>query len=228
MRTMLVLATLLGAFGGITTQAPLSWVTGERLALADPDAQALGTIWDGSIAHIDGLPPVRTRLEGRQVILTASGPQLDMQGIAAPGRLSDIALSLPVASLARFDPRLSGLGGDVSLTVDELIFDGARCASASGQASTDVLAVNTTSWRWQGPPLSGPISCEEGDVLIAMDGQDASGSVEARIRISPAGPYRTEVTVQTSDPAAGAVLPLFGFDASGTNRWRLNESGAWQ
>jgi len=224
----IIVCAVLGAAVGIARQAPLGWFASDNLSLADPSAKALGTIWNGHIAHIEGLPPISTQLEGRQIVFAADGSQLKMQGVAAPGRISDIDLNLPIASLTRFDGRLSGLSGDIGLRLEELITTEGKCVSASGSAATNVLAVNAARWQWTGPELNGPISCEEGAVVITMDGMSGSDTVRARIAISPNGPYRTDVTIDTPDPNAAAVLPLFGFERLGGQAYRLSESGAWQ
>jgi hypothetical protein len=224
----ILLTALLGGAIGLAQQVPLSWFAGENLTLADPNARALGTVWDGHIAHIEGLPPIATQLEGRKIVLAADGAQLKMTGVAEPGRLSDIALNLPIRSLARFDPRLAGLNGEIDLRLDELLIEGNACTQASGSAMTDVLALNAATWQWAGPEMQGPIACEEGAVVITMEGADASGTVDVRIAISPSGPYRTDVNLYTPDPNAAAILPLFGFERGAGDTYRISESGAWQ
>lgn len=224
----LIAAVLLGGLVGIVKQAPLAWIVGDRLVIADPEAMAMGTVWAGHIAYIEGLPPISTELNRTQVTLTANGGQLEMSGVASPQGLSDLSLILAINSLKRFDPRLAGLQGEISLNIDEMLFSEARCLTATGQASTDVLAVNNARWQWVGPRLNGPIQCQDGGVIIDLAGQNATASVAAQIAIDPSGPYRTTVIVDTTDPGAALVLPLFGFERTGQSAFRLSESGAWQ
>ena len=223
----LALAGAIGAVAGLLTQLPLAWAVGDRLAPADPDAKALGTVWSGHIAHIDGLPPIATTLRGTTVELAADAPRMRLAALATTNSLSDVSLSLPVASLARFDPRLDGIDGELNLQLAELTLADGQCTSASGTADTDVLAVNRSSWQWSGPRLSGPVTCEDGSVVIAMTGRDGTGSVDATFRISPSGPYRTEITLTSPDPRASTFLPLFGFQPRGADSYSISEAGRW-
>jgi hypothetical protein len=42
------------------------------------------------------------------------------------------------------------------------------------------------------------------------------------------GVYQSDVTVTTTDPAAGNVLTLFGFNPAGNGDYRLSEQGRWR
>ena len=227
MRRLAVISGLLGAVLGVVSQVPLAWAVEGGVKQADPEAAAHGTVWDGTLAHIDGLPPISTRLRGTTMSLSADAHTLRLAAAASPQAIRDVSLSLPIATLARFDTRMQGLLGEVRLVADEIVIRDGACTSASGTAFTDVLAVNAANWEWRGPELSGPISCEDGSVVVAMNGSDASGQVTARVAISPSGPYRTDITMSGLDPRASAVLPLFGFQPAGGGSFTLRESGAW-
>ena len=221
-------AGVLGLLLGLLTRIPLAWVLGGSLSGFDANARAVGTVWNGAVVGIDGLPPIQTRLRGTEVELTADGPTLTLRARAGRSSLSDVALTSPIAALARFDPRLAGLDGEAAITLERVEFAQGRCTAAIGTAATDVLASNAARWSWQGPKLSGPVTCEEGEVVLSLEGEDATQAATARLQIDPAGPYRTEVGLSTDEPGAGLVLPLFGFEPAGANRWRLSESGSWQ
>ena len=227
MTRLAIVAALVGATLGVIAQVPLTWAAGDSVALADADAAAHGTVWEGTLAHIDGLPPIATRLRGTTMTMSADAPTLRLAAAASPRAIRDISLSLPIATLARFDARMEGLAGEVRLVADEIVINDGTCTSASGTAFTNVLAVNAASWEWSGPELSGPITCEDGSVVIALSGAEATGDVTARVAISPSGPYRTDITMSDLDPRAGAILPLFGFQPAGGGSFTLNESGAW-
>ena len=225
---IIVVAAVVGLLVGLLTRVPLAWVLGDSLSGLDANARAVGTVWRGAVVGIDGLPPIQTRLRGTEVELTADGPTLTLRARAGRSSLRDVALSSPIAALARFDPRLAGLDGEAAITLQRVEFAQGRCTAATGTAATDVLASNAARWSWQGPALSGPVTCEEGELVLSLEGEDASQAATARLRIDPAGPYRTEVGLSTNEPGAGLVLPLFGFEPAGTDRWRLSESGSWQ
>ena len=228
MRGLWLGGAVVGAVTGGLAALPLAWVAGDRLAALDPDMAALGSVWQGTLAHIDGLPPVFTRLDGRSVLVNADAPGFRLEARAGADALSDTSLSMPVRALARFDARLSGLAGEVGAEIAALRFEGGACAEASGTARTDLLARNAGAWGgWRGPELSGPVTCENGEVVVSLAGRDASQTVEARVAISPTGSYRASVDIATREPGAQAVLPLFGFSPTASG-WRLSESGSWR
>jgi len=228
MKRLVVILAALCLILGALSRLPLAWFVGDDLSTLDPDARAIGTLWNGAVIGIDGLPPIQTSLSGTSMALTADGPTLRLDGTARTSGLTNTTLSTPIRSLARFDPRLSGLAGQASFTLDSLTIDDGQCVSAVGTASTDVLAANATRWGWQGPTLSGPITCENGQIVIDLGGEQSGQSATVRLSLDLSGPYRTDITLDTQDPAASAILPLFGFERAGNTSWRISEAGSWQ
>lgn len=142
------------------------------------------------------------------------------------GRISDAKLSAPVNLIAYFDNRLAGIEGDFNADISEATF-GQSCEAASGIARTDVLMRNRAAWDWAGPNLSGPVTCEGGNVVMALSGQQGQEVVQVDIILSPNGQYRYELSIQSADQRAGFALPLFGFEARG-EAFVLAETGNWQ
>ena len=227
MKTFLAAGAVIGLVAGAALSLPLAWVAGERLDALDPDAAAIGTVWDGHVAHIAGLPPIRTRVRGREVAVDADGAGLTLDGTAGPSGITGVNLATPVRALSRFDPRLTGLAGEVSASDVTLRFEDGQCVEGSGTARTDALARNAAAWSWRGPELSGPVTCESGAVVVDLSGEEAGAGVRARIAIDPAGIYTTTVDIRTVQPEAAALLPLFGFQQQSSG-FRLQESGRWQ
>ena len=227
MKRLLFAGAVIGLLAGAAVSLPLSWVAGERLDALDPDAAALGTVWDGHVAHIAGLPPIHTRVRGTDVAVEADGAGLTLDGTAGPSGITDMSLATPVRALSRFDPRLTGLAGDVSATDVTLRFEDGGCVEGSGTARTDALSRNAAAWSWRGPELSGPVTCEDGAVVVTMSGEEAGAGVQARVEIDPAGIYTTTVDIRTAQPEAAALLPLLGFQRQSTG-CRLQENGRWQ
>ena len=227
MRKLIIAAGVVGLLAGAALTLPLSWVAGERISSLDPDAAAVGTVWDGHVAHIAGLPPIRTQLRGTDVAVEADGAGLTLDGTASPSGITGMTLATPVRALSRFDPRLTGLAGDVSASDVTLRFEDGQCVEGSGTARTDALSRNVALWSWRGPELSGPVTCENGAVVVALSGQDAGTGVDARVEIDPLGLYTTTVDIRTAQPEAAALLPLLGFQRQSTG-FRLEESGRWQ
>jgi len=142
-------------------------------------------------------------------------------------RLKDSTAEFSIAQLPVGDPRFAGLLGQVFLTLDDLNIKNG-CKAASGQARTNVLTANKTRWQWTGPPLSGPISCDNDAVLAALRGSDADYNVAINLRIYPDGIYGVDVTVNpkgTPPPELGIVLGLLGFETDADGRSQLKEKG---
>jgi len=154
-----------------------------------------------------------------------------MQGRAGRSGLKDVSISGQVWTFSNVDPRLSGVRGSFSVSLNRLAVDpgnpAAGCTSASGHARTDVLQSNEAWWSWAGPDLQGPIRCEDGALLLALAGDQSGQTVDMTIRAFPYGRYNVGVSVKTGDAAAQNVMALFGFARSG-ERYTLNETGRWQ
>ncbi|MGB6229342.1 MAG: type II secretion system protein N, partial [Litorimonas sp.] len=144
------------------------------------------------------------------------------------GGVSDLVLGMPIARLPISDQRLAGLSGRLSLRVDEAVIEDGACLSASGSASTDVLAANRARFDWTGPELSGPVDCVDGRLRVRLSGQDAAQQVEATVLTGFDGMYRTDISVSTRDPMAGNVLTLFGFAQDRAGSYTLSEQGQWR
>ena len=223
-RGLILIAVLAGLFALIRS-FPLSWA-----ASAAPEFGATysGTIWNGQVRDIPllGQLNVKGRLFGANID-SGAGP-VTLRGDVSPGGVKDLILSMPIASLPMNDQRLAGLDGRFSLTIDEATIQDGACVSATGRASTNVLAANQARFDWAGPDLSGPIDCVDGDLRVQLSGEDATQRVEAIVVTGLDGVYRADISVRTNDLAAGNVLALFGFTPDGADGYALNEQGRWR
>jgi len=152
---------------------------------------------------------------------------MSVSGQASREQLKDIRFSGILAKLPTRDGRLKELAGQVDIRVSDLQIKDGECASATGQVSTDFLTLNQARWQWRGPKLAGPISCEGGDLLVNLTGQENRQSIRSDLRLSKDGSYTANITVQTDQPEAGVVLPLYGFEAVGRD-YKLTEQGKWR
>jgi hypothetical protein len=164
---------------------------------------------------------------GNLSFLTASG-DVTLSGKVSPTGVEDLVLSMPVARLPMSDARLSGLSGRISLRVAEAIIKDGVCMSATGTASTDILAANRARFDWAGPELSGPVDCAEGRLRVRLSGESGTETVQATVITGLDGVYQSDVTVLTADQEAGNVLTLFGFNPAGSGDYRLSEQGRWR
>ncbi len=219
---------------GVVSNFPLAWV-GRFLV---PDKVNFmpsfhGTIWKGLIADIPDIGVIETRLSLRNAVtgkpplfFKSNAPYLKFAGNAGMNGNVTAEFEGDVRGMASVDRRFAGLKGEYKVVVEDVILGDTGCSSAKGSAATDILVKNAALWNWQGPALAGPISCENGQFILALSGSDNLQNINAVIRVSPAGTYRAEFDVVTSDQRAGSILPLFGFEALGGN-YRLIEEGRW-
>ena len=115
-----------------------------------------------------------------------------------------------------------------ALQVAEATMKDGACLFASGTASTNVLAANRARFDWAGPDLSGPVDCIDGRLRVRLSGEGGTETVAAVVTTGFDGVYQSDVTVMTTDPAAGNVLTLFGFNPAGSGEYRLSEQGRWR
>lgn len=222
-------ATIAGA-----ANFPLSWI-GEAV-LPDsitPRPVFLGTIWNGQIANIDGINPVGTSVDLRKILsgsaplsFKSRSPFLTFSGNAKLNGAVTTQAKGHITGLRVFDARFQSMAGTYDLSLEDMVIR-ESCASGNGTFSTDILEENYAQWQWKGPIVSGPITCENGQIIAKLSGQDQTQNITAQINIDLNGQYRAHAKVVTSDPRAAFVLPLFGFEKT-SQGFSLAEAGAWR
>lgn len=235
MRKRYILFGVLGAAGAILSQLPLSWVAPSFMPDGlGQDIHYSGTVWNGRIKGLDYLGAVNFRLQPKAIVtggiplsFTTRSPAMSISGQASRKQLKDIRFTGTLAKLPTRDGRLKELAGQVDLDVSDMQIEDGACALATGQVSTDFLALNQSRWQWRGPKLAGPISCEGGDVIAQLSGQENGQTIRADLRLSKDGSYAANIIVQTNQVEAGVVLPLYGFEAIG-REYKLTEQGQWR
>jgi len=197
MRKRYILLGGLSAFAALMSQLPLSWI-GPHFV---PEGVGQNIGYSGTIW--DG------QVSGLDYIGTAN---FQLRPKALFG--GELPLSFATQSPA-------------NIQISELQIKDDGCAFAQGQVSTDFLALNRSRWQWQGPMLTGPISCEGGDLLVNLSGRENRQIIRADLRLSKSGSYSANITVQTDQAEAGVVLPLYGFEKQG-RQYKLTEQGQWR
>lgn len=225
MRRLLIILACLTGMASLVRHFPLSWAGS---VLPDEVGSFSGTIWNGQVSQVPllGAVQVKGTLGGAR-LMSASG-DVTFSGDVSPGGVKDLILSMPVARLPISDARLAGLDGRVSLRIDEAKVEDGTCVSATGQASTDVLAINGSRFQWSGPSLSGPVDCIDGRLRVRLNGAEGSETVNATILTGLDGIYQTDISVQSRDPSAGNALVLFGFTPAADGQFTLSEQGRWR
>ena len=219
---------VLGAIVAGVTALPLAWVA----PIFAPDDLPLtysGTIWSGEIGNI----PVFDRAQitpkppSFSADITAGNGTNFATGQVYNGGARDMTLQLNIASLPITDQRLSNLRGMIRANVSDIQYNAKGCISASGTVTTDVLQRNGGAVDWVGPALSGPISCEDGNLRASLSGRDADQEISADVTLMPDSIYRALIRANSQRPEADAILPLFGFTRDGRD-FQLTEQGRWR
>lgn len=230
----LVLVSLLGAALGMITQFPLSWVAPHVMPEnLGPNIRYSGTLWSGRITGLDYVGAAEFKLAPKALLkgglplsFQTSSSAMHISGEASRTKIEGLRFSGQLAGLPTNDGRLKELVGEVNINIEQIILV-EDCTSAKGQANTDFLSRNQARWQWRGPALSGPITCESGDLIANLSGSEDAQSIKADLRIMPDGTYRADISVRTPQPEAGVVLPLYGFEKK-NGEFRLTEQGKWR
>jgi len=233
-KRIIALVCICAAGLGVFSQLPVAWV-GPHIVPdgLGADIRYSGTIWNGNINGLDiignaqfQLTPKSLLSSGLPLSYQTSSPVMQLSGQASRHHIKNFNFSGQIAGLPTSDGRLKDLAGNVNIEVAELKFN-KTCFSAAGQASTDILSLNQSRWQWKGPLLSGPLRCEDGDIIAELSGAENGQSIQATLRIKIDGAYRADFSVRTPQPEAGIVLPLYGFDKR-DGEFHLTEQGKWR
>lgn len=229
-----VLMTVLGVSLGITPQLPLAWIAPHIM----PDGlgsniQYSGTVWNGKVSGLDFIGDAQFKLNpklivkgGQPLSFQTSSGAMQISGKASRNQIAGFNFTGQLAKLPTRDGRLKELAGEVNIQIADLKFN-KNCESATGQANTDFLSLNKGRWQWQGPVISGPLSCEDGDLIAKLSGTENGQTIKADLRIVPNGDYRANISVRTPQAEAGVVLPLYGFEKK-NGEFQLTEQGKWR
>lgn len=226
MRRAFIAAGVIGALSALVVGFPLRWVAPSFVA-DGADFNYSGTIWAGRVSNVPIFAAFKYKLAGLSVDVQGQNGANVMVGNLGRTRAKDMDVQIDLSTLPMTDPRLQGLVGQLSATLDDVRWTDAGCTAAAGRVATDILQRNGGAINWTGPNLAGPISCEDGHIIARLRGKDTEQSVAADVTLMLNGDYRAEITVSTDRVEAPAVLPMFGF--TGTNRdFRLTEQGRWR
>jgi len=217
---------LLGAVAAAVAALPAAWI-GPHVTPDPLDLEWTGTVWNGQVENLPVFDTLNFKAEGLAFNVRGASAGNRLLGWVRPGHLRETDVQLQLSDLPIDDPRLRGLQGVLSVQLTDLKWSKLGCTLAEGRARTDVLARNGGAINWTGPELSGPLACEDGAVVVRLRGQDAQQKISADLTFQIDGTYRADIAVETTRAEAGAILPLFGFSASGRD-FKLTEQGRWR
>lgn len=214
---------------GVFAFTPLGFVLGQSGAggLGVGWAKADGTLMKGRISglYVGTQPIGDVSLELRPLSLFSLRPSYDIQWGGAGGQgtavltLSRSALSgdnvrmrQEISALEGLDPAVRAMGGNLDISDGAFRLTQTGCASASGQLSTNTLSSLAAQYGRQFGEISGPISCEDGAFVLAMEGSSEANDrviIDARAALTGQGEFATRV--QTQDAQIIIALTQIGF-----------------
>ncbi|MEM9572200.1 MAG: type II secretion system protein N [Pseudomonadota bacterium] len=228
-RLLLLLLFVLFLFGGVIAFTPLGFILGQSGAggLGVGWAKADGTLLNGRISglYVGTQPIGDVSLELRPLSLLTLRPSYDIQWGGAGGQgtavltLSrsaltgeDVRMRQEIGALEGLDPAVRAMGGSLDVTDGAFRLTQTGCQSASGQLSTNTLTTLAAQYGRQFGEIAGPISCEDGAFVLAMEGSSPSNDrvkIDARASLAGQGEFATRV--QTQDAQIIIALTQIGF-----------------
>ncbi|MEL7541698.1 MAG: type II secretion system protein N [Pseudomonadota bacterium] len=214
---------------GIFAFTPLGFVLGQSGAgnLGAGWAKADGTLMKGRISglYVGTQPIGDVSLELRPLSLLSLRPSYDIQWGGAGGQgtavltLSrgaligdDVRMRQEIGALEGLDPAVRAMGGSLDISDGAFRLTQTGCAEASGQLSTNTLSTLAAQYGRQFGEISGPISCDQGAFIIAMEGASESDDrviIDARAALAGQSAFSTRV--QTQDAQIIIALTQIGF-----------------
>ena len=193
MRLVLLTTVFAGTLAaGCAANVPLAFVM-KKAGLTSKGVfwqQARGTVWDGQVTglSVNGEPVGAvegsfslSRLVQSQPghLLHWTGPSGHGTALAGPAK-DGIHLEDGQAAVTFDASRISSLfpAREVSLRLSDVQMDMGRdgCRAASGDVQTDALAHVSAAYGATWPELTGFLSCEQGELVISLEGQAADGT----------------------------------------------------
>ena len=228
-RLLLLILFVVMLIVGVFAFTPLGFVLGQSGAgaLGVGWAKADGTLMKGRISglYVGTQPIGDVSLELRPLSLMTLRPSYDIQWGGAGGQgtavltLSrsalvgnDLRMRQEIGALEGLDPAVRAMGGSLDIADGAFRLTQTGCSEASGQLSTNTLSALAAQYGRQFGEIEGPISCDNGAFVIAMEGaSDADDRViiDARAALTGQGEFATRV--QTQDAQIIIALTQIGF-----------------
>ncbi|MEO1188141.1 MAG: type II secretion system protein N [Pseudomonadota bacterium] len=214
---------------GVFAFTPLGFVLGQSGAggLGVGWAKADGTLMKGRISglYVGTQPIGDVSLELRPLSLLSLRPSYDIQWGGAGGQgtavltLSrsalignDVRMRQEIGALEGLDPAVRAMGGSLDISDGTFRLTQTGCSDASGQLSTNTLTTLAAQYGRQFGEIAGPISCDNGAFVIAMEGSSEANDrvlIDARAALTGQGEFATRV--QTQDAQIIIALTQIGF-----------------
>lgn len=188
-----------------------------------------GTIWNGRLHGVDvagqSIGDVTFKLKPAALLTGALAFDLGIDGLTGAGRgsgkiglnrtvsIENAIADINIQTLARLDPRLRQAPAQLTATIKhlEITGDGA-CRKADGVISTDILTSLGGRYAWEGPPMSGPVSCHNNALRIVLQNDGGPDDITASVDLHPSGVYDVTARMQTTNTNVRQALLALQFE----------------
>jgi len=229
-RLFLLILFVVVLIGGLFAFTPLGFVLGQSGVggLGVGWAKVDGTLTKGRISglYVGTQPIGDVSLELRPLSLLSLQPSYNVQWGGAGGQgtailtLSrsaltgkDLRMRQEIGALEGLDPAVRAMGGSLDVSDAAFRLTQTGCESASGTISTNTLTSLAAQYGRQFGQVSGPISCDTGAFIIALEGaSNADDRVYVDARAALTGQSEFSTRVQTQDAQIIIALTQIGFE----------------
>ncbi len=215
----------------VVCSVPLSMLSAfvdyEKHGVAYSDAQ--GTLWRGEFSDLSvrGIPlgDVSFRLSpfsflraAPSAYFTAQGGAIDGAGRVriGPGRkltLGDVGADIRLGLVAPRGVFGEPARGVAKVDIDRIVFSASKgCREAQGELWTDVLDAPARRFNLPAMPMSGGVGCEDGRLVVMLDGANPHAEVKVVLRVDKSFAYDITATARPDAEDVAATLRGFGFE----------------
>lgn len=136
-------------------------------------------------------------------------------------QVSNLRVQQNIVAMPGLVQAVRELGGTIRILNGAFDVDQNGCNSAQGEIFTDLLKRLGNQYGRSFSDLKGPISCENGAVLINLAASSNEGdSIQISGNVSITGAGEFNIVVETLDPEIRLVLQEYGFTNSEGDVWR--------
>lgn len=190
-------------------------------------AKVDGTLLKGRISgfYVGTQPIGDVSLELRPLSLLSLAPSYDVQWGGAGGQgtailtvsrralsAEEVRMRQEIGALEGLEPAVRAMGGILDINDGAFRLTQSGCERASGEISTNALTTLAAQYGRQFGSISGPVSCNTGSFVIAMQGQSDDGdqvNIDASAALTGSGDFATRVRTQDAQIILG--LTQIGF-----------------
>lgn len=136
-------------------------------------------------------------------------------------KVSNLRAQQNVVAMPGLIPAIRELGGSIRILNGYIDVDHTGCKYAEGIVTTDVLIRLGRQYGRSFADLQGPLSCDDGVVLIKLNASSDEGdTIDIAGKVGTDGAGEFNIVIESEDPEIRLVLQEYGFEKSDGNVWR--------